>query len=76
MAPAGVAAVFYKAPNTVVGPDDEILVPRTSAKTDWEVELAAVFNVLSRRAQPTCHRGPIRGAQCHQRTSRTTVKWR
>jgi 2-keto-4-pentenoate hydratase/2-oxohepta-3-ene-1,7-dioic acid hydratase in catechol pathway len=35
--------VFYKAPNTVVGPYDDVLVPRGSTKTDWEVELAVVI---------------------------------
>jgi 2-keto-4-pentenoate hydratase/2-oxohepta-3-ene-1,7-dioic acid hydratase in catechol pathway len=35
--------LFYKAPNTVVGPDDDILVPRGSTKTDWEVELGVVI---------------------------------
>lgn len=40
--------VFMKAPNTVVGPDDEVLVPRTSTKTDWEVELAVVVGRQAR----------------------------
>jgi 2-keto-4-pentenoate hydratase/2-oxohepta-3-ene-1,7-dioic acid hydratase in catechol pathway len=35
--------VFYKAPNTMVGPEDDILIPRGSVKTDWEVELAVVI---------------------------------
>ena len=40
--------VFFKHPNTVVGPDDEVLVPRGSAKTDWEVELAVVIGKQAR----------------------------
>lgn len=40
--------LFYKAPNTVIGPDDTVLVPRGSTKTDWEVELAVV---MGRRAR-------------------------
>lgn len=35
--------VFMKDPSTVVGPYDEVLIPRGSAKTDWEVELAVVI---------------------------------
>jgi 2-keto-4-pentenoate hydratase/2-oxohepta-3-ene-1,7-dioic acid hydratase in catechol pathway len=35
--------LFFKHPNTVVGPYDDVLVPRGSAKTDWEVELAVVI---------------------------------
>nr|WP_238355214.1 fumarylacetoacetate hydrolase family protein [Kribbella sandramycini] len=40
--------VFFKHPNTVVGPNDEVLVPRGSAKTDWEVELAVVIGKPAR----------------------------
>ena len=32
-----------KAPDPVVGPNDEVLVPRASTKTDYEVELAVVI---------------------------------
>ncbi|MFE2429661.1 fumarylacetoacetate hydrolase family protein [Streptomyces sp. NPDC059373] len=35
--------IFMKAPDTVVGPEDTVLVPRGSEKTDWEVELAVVI---------------------------------
>ena len=35
--------VFYKHPNTIVGPNDDVEIPRGSAKTDWEVELGVVF---------------------------------
>jgi 2,4-didehydro-3-deoxy-L-rhamnonate hydrolase len=30
--------LFLKATNTVVGPFGDILIPRNSNKTDWEVE--------------------------------------
>ncbi|WP_413799514.1 fumarylacetoacetate hydrolase family protein [Streptomyces iranensis] len=40
--------VFMKAPDTVVGPDDMVLVPRGSVKTDWEVELAIVIGRTAR----------------------------
>jgi 2-keto-4-pentenoate hydratase/2-oxohepta-3-ene-1,7-dioic acid hydratase in catechol pathway len=40
--------VFFKHPNTVVGPYDEVLVPRGSSKTDWEVELAVVIGKQAR----------------------------
>ncbi|MEM9882769.1 MAG: fumarylacetoacetate hydrolase family protein [Planctomycetota bacterium] len=35
--------VFLKAANTVVGPYDEIVIPRGGHKTDWEVELGVVI---------------------------------
>jgi 2-keto-4-pentenoate hydratase/2-oxohepta-3-ene-1,7-dioic acid hydratase in catechol pathway len=40
--------VFMKAPNCVVGPNDEVLVPRGSVKTDWEVELGVVIGARAR----------------------------
>jgi 2-keto-4-pentenoate hydratase/2-oxohepta-3-ene-1,7-dioic acid hydratase in catechol pathway len=39
----GEPIVFLKAPNTVVGPHDDILIPRGSTQTDWEVELGVVI---------------------------------
>lgn len=35
--------VFSKAPNTLSGPNDDVLMPRGSKKLDWEVELAIVI---------------------------------
>ncbi|WP_405139660.1 fumarylacetoacetate hydrolase family protein [Sphaerisporangium sp. NBC_01403] len=46
--PPEVPIIFYKAPNTVVGPYDDVLVPRGSKKTDWEVELAVVIGRTAR----------------------------
>ncbi|EFL25756.1 fumarylacetoacetate hydrolase [Streptomyces himastatinicus ATCC 53653] len=40
--------LFMKAPDTVIGPDDTVLVPRGSVKTDWEVELAIVIGRTAR----------------------------
>ncbi len=35
--------VFLKATSAICGPDDPILIPRGSEKTDWEVELGIVI---------------------------------
>ncbi|MFG2295364.1 fumarylacetoacetate hydrolase family protein [Streptomyces sp. NPDC048603] len=40
--------VFMKAPDTVVGPDDNVLIPRGSVKTDWEAELGVVIGATAR----------------------------
>ncbi|HEY5135643.1 MAG TPA: fumarylacetoacetate hydrolase family protein [Candidatus Nanopelagicales bacterium] len=40
--------LFTKSPNTVIGPDDTVLVPRGSSKTDWEVELGIVIGTRCR----------------------------
>lgn len=39
--------LFLKTPNTVVGPNDPVTIPKGSVKTDWEVELGVV---VSKRA--------------------------
>ncbi|MHA6643923.1 fumarylacetoacetate hydrolase family protein [Mesorhizobium sp. A623] len=35
--------VFMKASSAIVGPNDAVLIPRGSEKTDWEVELGVVI---------------------------------
>jgi 2,4-didehydro-3-deoxy-L-rhamnonate hydrolase len=35
--------VFMKATSALAGPDDDVIIPRGSEKTDWEVELAIVI---------------------------------
>jgi 2-keto-4-pentenoate hydratase/2-oxohepta-3-ene-1,7-dioic acid hydratase in catechol pathway len=37
-----------KAPDVVVGPNDDVLIPRKSTKTDWEVELGVVIGKTAR----------------------------
>jgi 2-keto-4-pentenoate hydratase/2-oxohepta-3-ene-1,7-dioic acid hydratase in catechol pathway len=54
--------VFFKHPNTVVGPYDDVLIPRGSTRTDWEVELAVVIGARagyleSREAAAACIAG-------------------
>ena len=43
VAPPEQPVIFFKPPNTVVGPDDQVAIPRNSVKTDWEVELGVVI---------------------------------
>ncbi|WP_367133023.1 fumarylacetoacetate hydrolase family protein [Saccharothrix sp. HUAS TT1] len=45
--------VFLKAADTIVGPNDEVLVPRRSTRTDWEVELAVVIGREARYLEST-----------------------
>jgi 2-keto-4-pentenoate hydratase/2-oxohepta-3-ene-1,7-dioic acid hydratase in catechol pathway len=35
--------VFFKSTSSLVGPNDDLIIPRNSTKTDWEVELAVVI---------------------------------
>lgn len=41
--PPKMPIMFLKTPNTVVGPNDPVAIPRGSTKTDWEVELGVVI---------------------------------
>ena len=40
--------IFTKAPNTLIGPDDSVRIPKQSLKTDWEVELGVVVGKRAR----------------------------
>ena len=40
--------IFYKHPNTVVGPNDDVILPRGATKVDWEVELGVVIGKRAR----------------------------
>lgn len=51
--------VFFKDPWTVVGPNDDVLIPRGSTKTDWEVELGVV---IGRRCRYLQSENEARGA--------------
>ena len=39
---------FMKATSSICGPDDDVIIPKASEKTDWEVELGIVIGTLAR----------------------------
>lgn len=43
MEPPKEPVVFFKAPSSLTGPFDNIVIPKNSKKTDWEVELAVII---------------------------------
>ncbi|WP_020529192.1 fumarylacetoacetate hydrolase family protein [Flexithrix dorotheae] len=43
MEPPKEPVVFFKATSSLVGPNDDVIIPKNSKKTDWEVELAVVI---------------------------------
>lgn len=45
--------MFLKGSDTVVGPFDDIMIPRRSVKTDWEVELGVVIGRTARYIDDT-----------------------
>lgn len=40
--------IFLKASTSICGPNDDVLIPRGSQKTDWEVELGVVIGTTAR----------------------------
>ena len=35
--------IFFKSTTAIIGPNDDVIIPKNSKKTDWEVELAVVI---------------------------------
>lgn len=35
--------IFFKSTTALIGPDDDVILPKNSKKTDWEVELAVII---------------------------------
>jgi 2,4-diketo-3-deoxy-L-fuconate hydrolase len=48
MAPPEQPVLFMKATSAIGGPDDDVVIPRGSVKTDWEVELGVIIGDVAR----------------------------
>jgi 2-keto-4-pentenoate hydratase/2-oxohepta-3-ene-1,7-dioic acid hydratase in catechol pathway len=57
--------IFMKASSAIVGPDDDVLIPRGSVKTDWEVELAVVIGKPARYVSKEDALGYVAGYALH-----------
>ncbi|AZA84900.1 ureidoglycolate lyase [Chryseobacterium lactis] len=44
--------LFFKATSAIVGPDDDVIIPKNSTKTDWEVELAIIIGKKASYVEP------------------------
>lgn len=44
--------IFMKATSAICGPNDPIIIPRGSVKTDWEVELAVIIGTRAKYVLP------------------------
>ena len=53
--------IFNKWTSAIVGPDDDVQVPRGSVKTDWEVELGAVIGQPGRYIEESAALGHVAG---------------
>jgi 2,4-diketo-3-deoxy-L-fuconate hydrolase len=45
--------VFMKATSAIIGPDDDVVIPRGGTKTDWEVELGVVIGKAAKYVSET-----------------------
>jgi len=63
--------LFNKAPSCIVGPCDEVRIPRDSTKTDWEVELAVVLGERASYITPDEAKDVVAGFMvCHDVSER------
>lgn len=53
--------LFSKAPNCLVGPNDDVIQPKGSTKLDWEVELAIIIGTRARYVEEADARRHIAG---------------
>lgn len=60
-APPEHLVMFMKAPNTIIGPFDEVEIPPGSVKTDWEVELGVVMGARASRLASPADAEPLIG---------------
>jgi 2,4-didehydro-3-deoxy-L-rhamnonate hydrolase len=61
MAIPSMPVIFMKATTAIVGPNDNIVIPRDSVKTDWEVELGVVIGDVARAVSTADARQHIAG---------------
>ena len=52
---------FMKAPSSICGPDDDVIIPKGSQKTDYEVELGIVMGSLARHVSQADARKYVAG---------------
>jgi len=57
--------LFFKATTSLVGPNDDLVIPRGSTKVDWEVELAIVIGKTTRYVEPARALDHVAGYALH-----------
>ncbi|TVS09588.1 MAG: FAA hydrolase family protein [Gammaproteobacteria bacterium] len=50
--PPAEPVLFMKASSAICGPNDDVIIPKGSSKTDWEVELGVVIGTAARHITP------------------------
>jgi 2,4-didehydro-3-deoxy-L-rhamnonate hydrolase len=57
--------LFFKATSSLVGPNDDLIIPKGGTKVDWEVELAVVIGKAARYVDPALAVRHIAGYALH-----------
>jgi 2,4-diketo-3-deoxy-L-fuconate hydrolase len=57
--------LFFKATSSMVGPNDDLIIPRGATKVDWEVELAVVIGARTAYVDPADAASRIAGFVLH-----------
>ncbi len=57
--------LFFKATTAIVGPNDDVIIPMDSKKTDWEVELAVVIGKRASYVEEKDAMGFVAGYMLH-----------
>lgn len=63
--PPGEPVLFLKATSALAGPDDDLVLPSGSVKTDWEVELAVVIGATARYVDESSALDHVAGYSLH-----------
>ncbi|RYD87043.1 MAG: FAA hydrolase family protein, partial [Sphingobacteriales bacterium] len=61
--------IFFKSTTALVGPNDDIVIPKNSVKTDWEVELAVVIGKKASYVEEGDAMGYVAGYALHNDVS-------
>jgi 2-keto-4-pentenoate hydratase/2-oxohepta-3-ene-1,7-dioic acid hydratase in catechol pathway len=61
--------IFMKSTTAMVGPNDDIIIPKNSLKTDWEVELAVVIGKKASYVEESEALGYVAGYALHNDVS-------
>jgi len=57
--------LFFKSTTAIVGPNDDVVIPKNSKKTDWEVELAIVISKKASYVEETDALSHVAGYVLH-----------
>ena len=70
----GEPVLFFKATSSITGPNDDIVIPKGSVKTDWEVELSIVIGKKASYVPESNANDHIAGFALHNDVSERTFQ--